>query len=120
MLAPVDASAAIDCHYAGLNSHRRVGTLLGATQVRNPQHLARLLNGSTLQHFRKGELFNCPVSDETMEQLMFSSPTLGIVYVTVPRNGCRWLSSSMTAGSWVPSPAADTALSALDVGYPAS
>jgi hypothetical protein len=116
-LVPVNVSAAIDCHYAGLNSHRRAGTLLGSTHVRDPQRLARLLNGSPAPHIPVGVPFNCPKDDGAMEQLMFSSPTLGTVYVTVPRNGCRWVGTSMTAGPWQPSEAAFSALGALNVGY---
>jgi hypothetical protein len=113
---PVNASAALDCEYAGLNSHRPVGTLLGFTQVRDPKHLARLLNTSTLLHIPDGARFGCPADDGAMEQLLFSSPTLGTVFITVPRSGCRWLNSSMTAGAWQLSEAASSALGALYIG----
>jgi hypothetical protein len=119
VLAPMDVTAALVCHYAGMNSPRPQGSFLGTTVVKDPKRLARLLNDLTRWPLPKGGSgMSCPAADGTYEQLLFSSPSSGLVKVNVPRNGCAFVVSSMTLGAWIKSGAFWDAMVALDVGYP--
>lgn len=121
-IAPTDATAALVCHYAGMNvAHVKPGTLLGATTVPDPQHFAQVLNRSTpMKTGPDGKVsILCPMDDGTRETILFSSPSQGEVRVNFPRNGCVFLTTSMARWVWQPSADASKEMTQLNKGYPA-
>jgi hypothetical protein len=119
VLAPVDSTVAMVCHYAGGNDEVPMGALLGATIVKDPQHLAELFNQSTRRKPYVG-WHSCVADDGTVDQVVFASPSQGMTYVNVPRVGClQGMWSSLAGGDFDPNAALRDAMETLDGGYPA-